>query len=426
MPVMERRRPRVSRETRQLLAIVAVSVAVLWTLARIRYPHDAPTPNPVPPVLAQLVPPSPFDTVATSIADVMPQVEPLLMPLTFRDPATGASQLRAGLGFREGLALTIAPERAALQPSEAADLMAVDRASRLAIVRVPAAGRMPVRTGTRPRPAGGRYLLAADVSSGELFLRPVFAGPFAALHRPAWRADLWSLSDGTALADGTLLFALDGSLVGMVLNDHEWRGVVPAEPLLAAAASLAEVGTPAHGELGIEVQALDPALQSAIGTAAAVAVTWVDPDGPAAGQLAAADVLQQIDGQPVTSLDDWRVRIERIGAGESVSVRLQRNGQAVEAILTARERIVEPAPPPLGLRVRTRPRLGAEVIAVEEPSAAARAGLRPGDVITRFGEKTAPTAEDIRRVFAAEGSTPVLAAVGRGDQHLLIAIERTP
>jgi len=90
------------------------------------------------------------------------------------------------------------------------------------------------------------------------------------------------------------------------------------------------------------------------------------------------------------------------------------------------ERTAEPAAQALGLRVRTRPRVGAEVIAVEEPSAAARAGLRPGDVITRFGEKTSPTAEDIRRAFAAEGSGPVLAAVGRGDQHLLVAIERTP
>jgi S1-C subfamily serine protease len=304
--------------------------------------------------------------------------------------------------------------------------MALDRASRLAVVRVPAAGRMAVRTWSRPRLAGGRYLLAADVSSGELFLRPVFVGPFAPIHRPAWRADLWSLSDGAALADGTLLFALDGSLVGMALNDHEWRGVVPAEPLLAAAASLADAGTSPHGDLGVEVQALNPALQSAIGTAATVAVAWVDPDGPAAGHLAAADVLQQIDGQPVTSPDDWRARVERLGPGESVSVRLQRNGQTVEATLTARDRPVEPAPPALGLRVRTRPRVGAEVIAVDEQSAAARAGLRPGDVITRFGEKSSPSAEDIRRVFAAQGSTPVLAAVGRGDQHLLVAIERTP
>ena len=116
MPVMERRRPRVSRETRQLLGIVAVSVTVLWGLARLRYPHEAATPNPVPPVLAQLAPASPFDAVASSLADVLPQVEPLLMALTFRDPDSGASHVRAGLGFREGLALTTAPTRESLQP----------------------------------------------------------------------------------------------------------------------------------------------------------------------------------------------------------------------------------------------------------------------------------------------------------------------
>jgi S1-C subfamily serine protease len=423
---MERRRPRVARETRQLLGIVAVSVAILWGLARLRYPHDAPTPNPVPPVLAQLAPPSPFDTIAGTVADVMPQVEPLVVMLTFRDPASGASRVRAGLGFREGLALTIAPDGESLEPSEGADMIAVDRASRLAVLRAPAAGRLPLRTWPRPRAAGGRYLIAADVSSGELFLRPVFVGPLSALHRPAWRAELWSLSQGSALADGTLLFALDGSLVGMAVNGPDWRGIVPAEPLLAAAASLAETGTPAHGDLGIEVQALTPALQSAIGTAAAVAVAWVDPDGPASGQLAAADVLQQIDDLPLTSLDDWRTRIERLGAGDSVRVRAERNGEAVEVTLTARQRTTETAPRPLGLRLRTRPRVGAEVTGVEDGSVASAAGLRPGDVITRFGEKTAPTAEDIRSLFAAAGTAPVLAAIGRGDTHLLVAIERAP
>jgi S1-C subfamily serine protease len=64
------------------------------------------------------------------------------------------------------------------------------------------------------------------------------------------------------------------------------------------------------------------------------------------------------------------------------------------------------------------------VTAVDDGSVASRAGLRAGDVITRVGNKSAPSAEDIRRTFAAEGTTPVLAAIDRGDRHLLVAIER--
>jgi hypothetical protein len=47
-------RPRVSRETRLLLAAGVMAVAALWLLARIRFPERPVSPNPVPSVLSQL------------------------------------------------------------------------------------------------------------------------------------------------------------------------------------------------------------------------------------------------------------------------------------------------------------------------------------------------------------------------------------
>ena len=186
MAAMEARRHRVSRETRQLLGIVAISVAVLWGLARVRFPHQAPTPNPVPPVFAQLAPVSPFDTVTATVADVAAQVQPFVLPLTFRGPAGHSSRVRAGLPFRDGLAVTSAPAADPPQPFEGSEVIAIDGASRLAIVRVPSAGGASLRTWNRPRSSAtaGRYLVAADMSSGQLFLHPVFVGPFT----NAWNA----------------------------------------------------------------------------------------------------------------------------------------------------------------------------------------------------------------------------------------------
>ena len=67
-------RPSVSRDTRLLLGIVLASIALLWVLARIRFPDRVPTSNPVPPVLAQLAPPSPLDEIAESVAQLQPRL----------------------------------------------------------------------------------------------------------------------------------------------------------------------------------------------------------------------------------------------------------------------------------------------------------------------------------------------------------------
>ena len=70
-------------------------------------------------------------------------------------------------------------------------------------------------------------------------------------------------------------------------------------------------------------------------------------------------------------------------------------------------------------------RVGVEVVRVEPGSAAFRAGLEAGDVITRFGEVEAPSAAQVSGVFAAApDDRPVLAGVTRGDAHLVVALER--
>ena len=47
-------RSRVSRETRQLLIAALVALLALWVLARIRFPGQPVSPNPIPSLLSQL------------------------------------------------------------------------------------------------------------------------------------------------------------------------------------------------------------------------------------------------------------------------------------------------------------------------------------------------------------------------------------
>src|SRR5688572_21501240 len=109
---MERRRPRVSRETRLLLGIVLLSLAALWVLARMRFPNRPSSANPVPPILAQLAPESPFDVISSTIRDLEPVLSAVLVGVDF-DPGGSPGNIERWTGalrLGDDLALTLAPD----------------------------------------------------------------------------------------------------------------------------------------------------------------------------------------------------------------------------------------------------------------------------------------------------------------------------
>src|SRR6185503_13703459 len=145
---MTSNRPSVSRDTRLLLAIVLVSIGMLWVLARLRFPDRVPTPNPVPPVLAQLTTPSPLDDIAASVAQLQPRLEPLIAAVDVQAPRQGAlgagARTISALRFRDDLAVALI---AGSFGGDAADVRVVgasevarDAASQLAVIRLPAGG----------------------------------------------------------------------------------------------------------------------------------------------------------------------------------------------------------------------------------------------------------------------------------------------
>ena len=86
---------------------------------------------------------------------------------------------------------------------------------------------------------------------------------------------------------------------------------------------------------------------------------------------------------------------------------------------------------PLDQRARARLGLdpdvqGAVVTAVKPGSAAARQGLRPGDVITRIGQSGVDSPDGIAEALASarkRGADSVLALVRRGDTQRFVALE---
>jgi S1-C subfamily serine protease len=425
-------RPRVSRETRLLFATVLLSIAALWVLARLRFPERPVTPNPVPPVLTQLAPTSVFEDLAALVAEAGPRVAPSLVVITAAhrgDHGVATSGFVAALRYQDGLAVGLIPGRAipaGARLSPEASIVARDPATGLAVIRVPAAAAPPLSTWAPRRPASPRHLLAADVASEGATLRPVFVASLVGMDSPIWGESIWVVPPRTDLVPGSFAFTTEGALAGLVVQRGQRVGILPGDALLEAAERVLEDAEKTAGYLGLEVQPLTTALATATGADEGLVVTWVDPEGPAAGLVRAIDIIDAIDGRAVPTLEHWQARVLRLGVGESVTVRVRRSGEARDAQMTT---VAGPAVPraserPLGLTMRPLRRLGAEVLRVDPGSAADAAGFEAGDVITLVGDLEAPTPAQVSRAFAEAAGHSVAAAVTRGDTHLIVTLEK--
>jgi hypothetical protein len=418
--------PRLSRETRLLLVTALVSLVAIWGLARLRFPDRPISPNPLPPVLTQLAPRSPVEEIPTLIADLTARLAPLVVLVPVSD-ATGrpdiAPEARAGLRVGVDAAVVLLDDE--VRTGEGVDIVARDQISGLTVVRTqPLAIASLPATWLPRRPDLPRYLLVAEFTGGALSFRPVFVGPLAAAPSETWYGTVWLPPARTDLMPGDLAFTHDGALAGLVVAFEGRPALVPAATLTTLADRLIDDPPAPAGYLGVHVQPMTGPLAAATGALHGVIVAHVEPDGPAAGRLMVADVIEAVDGHPVASVEAWRARAVRRPAGEPATFRVRRAGTAEEVQVIPADARPARDDPPHGLTLRTVASVGAEVVRVDPDSAAARAGLRAGDRITYFAGIRAPAAAEIVRAFdAAPADRPILVAISRAGRHHVLAMK---
>jgi hypothetical protein len=413
--------PRVSRETRLLLVTALIALFALWALARIRFPDRPVSPNPLPPVLTQLAPRSPFEEIPALVAELTPRLAPWIVPVSLEGhPADGRT--RAALRIDDETAVLLLDDAVG---TAGETIIAHDPASGLAVVRV--------RTHTVPEPATWtprrldlpRYLLTADLAAEAVSFQPVFVGALLAAPSEVWRDTIWLLPGRSEMLRGDLVFTIDGAFAGLVVSVADRPALVPGHAVLALAHRLTHDPPPPAADLGVHVQPLTEAIARATGAPAGVVITYVEPDSPAASHLAVTDVIQAVDDRPITSLEGWRARMAGLAPGGSVTLGVRRAGAVERVVVTARGPEEALSPPPHGLTMRTLTGTGVEVLRVEPRSAGARAGLEPGDVIRVFNGIRSPTAMQVGRAFAAApDDRPVLVAITRGADHHVLTMQR--
>lgn len=427
---MDPLRPSVSRETRLLLTIVVVSLATLWVLARIRFPGRSATPNPVPPVLAQLAPPSAFEDITSTVAQLRPRIGEIVSPIVVQadGPVSHPAPAQALL-IRDGLAIAILGEHDKPRTAEGVSLeiSARDPLTGLTLLQIPAEDGPPASVWPSRGLQYPRFLIASDVSGGGLSLRPVFIGSLNSIASPRWSGSLWAVPYGVELQAGTFLFTVAGEFAGLAIRHDDQPAIVPAELLTSAADRLSRQPHPGSTSLGADVQTLSPTLAAALQSPSGVVVTWVDPAGPAAGVLSAMDVVERVNGTAVTSPEQWEAQVLGLSSGSTVALDVRRQGETRQVRVIAQGKRPAPADPVLGLTLRTLPRVGAEVLHVLPRSIAARAGIQAGDVITKADDLESPSPAQIARLFAAESSGgSLVVALTRGQDHQVLAIPKEP
>jgi serine protease Do len=250
---------------------------------------------------------------------------------------------------------------------------------------------------------------------------------------------------------GGPLVDMNGRVIGMnTAISAQGSGIgfaIPSSMLSHIFPSLKDKGELSRSWIGVQVQNLTPELAKSYGlpSTSGALVADIVPGSPAqkAG-VQPGDVLTRFDGKPVDSSSALPVLVSLSESGHDVNLELWRNGKRVTQSIRLEARpnqdavkaTAERASGGFGLSLRAltpevRQELGVDatdgalISDVTAGSPAARAGLRPGDVVTEVQGKRVATPADLASTLEklSRGSV-VRLKVLRGDTRSFIALEK--
>ncbi|HEY6903323.1 MAG TPA: DegQ family serine endoprotease [Candidatus Acidoferrales bacterium] len=254
---------------------------------------------------------------------------------------------------------------------------------------------------------------------------------------------------------GGAMIDLHGDLIGIntaILTGGGGgnQGIGFAIPINMAKSVMDQIvshGKVVRGYLGLLPQDVSPTLakQFNVNHPGGALVGQVEPDTPAAkAGLKRGDVILSLNGQPVNSANDLRLRISQTAPGTTVKLGVSRDGKMQDFNVTLGELPekvaqeggtnesgpgglqgvqVQNLTPDIAQQLQLAPGTKGVVVTSVDPSSPADSELNRGDVIQEVNHKPIANLEQYRQAIAAAGNQPVLLLVNRGGGTQYVVIE---
>jgi serine protease Do len=216
---------------------------------------------------------------------------------------------------------------------------------------------------------------------------------------------------------------------------------IPIDVAMNVERQIVATGKVQRGRLGVTIQSVDQSLAESFGLKkpAGALVNTVEKGGPAAqAGLEPGDVILAINGGEIINSAELPAVVAAMAAGERARLDIWRNGGArqieikvgsFEEPKVASANDAEPAKSRLGIAVRPlSPREQREadsdggLVVQDVTGAAAKAGIRPGDIIVSVNGQKIKDVEQLRSLVAKSGKR-VAVLIERGDVRLFVPVD---